>query len=93
LERTPEGGKADFDDRGAHGNGDGGGPERVFWPDGKAPAGKYIYGVRWYQGVGSARFTLRVYQGDKLVDTKTGLLRSTDKGKNIKIGDIINGSG
>lgn len=90
LERTPEGGKADFDDRGAHGNGDGGGPERVFWPEGKAPAGKYVYGVRWYQGDGSARFTLRVYQGDKLVDTKTGLLRSTDKDRNIELGVIKN---
>jgi hypothetical protein len=92
LRRTPEGGGADFDDRGAHGNGDGGGPERVFWPEGKAPVGKYVYGVRWYQGVGSARFILRVYQGDKLVDTKTGLLRSTDKGRNIELGVITNGA-
>ena len=88
LGPTPEGGRADIDDRGAHGNGDGGGPERVFWPEGQAPAGKYTFGVRWYEGEGSARFVLRVYKGAKLVSTKSGLLRSTDKGNNSKLGVI-----
>ena len=85
---TPEGGRADFDDRGAHGDGNGGGPERVFWPKGKAPVGDYTYGVRWYQGEGSARFILRVYRGKELVATKKGLLTQRDKGRNVQLGKI-----
>lgn len=87
---TAEGGHADIDDRGGHGQirSRGGGPERIFWPDGQAPAGKYRYGVRWFAGVGEARYTLRVYLGKNLVQTKTGLLNETDKGNNLELGTI-----
>jgi len=88
---TPEGGKADFDDQGAYGDGDGGGPERIFWPAGRAPAGRYRYGVRWYQGRGSARYKLHVYRGRNLLTTRTGVLTFDDKGKNIELGVAANG--
>lgn len=93
LGPTPEGGRADVDDRGGHGPGDGGGAERIFWPEGHAPVGTYTYGVRWYCGDGSARFTLRVYKGKgpTPVASKTGMLTERDKGKEIRLGEIVSG--
>ena len=91
LGPTPEGGRADFDDRGAYGQGDGGGPERIFWPVGKAPAGKYRYGVKWFKGLGAARYALRVYRGKKLAATKIGQLTDNDRDKRIELGVIVNG--
>ena len=72
--------------------GDGGGPERIFWPEGKAPADRYRYGVKWFKGLGAARYALRVYRGKKLAATKVGQLTDNDRDKyrgsslmNIKI--------
>lgn len=78
LGPTPEGGEIDFDDQGATGPGDGGGPERVYWPDGQAPSGRYTYGVRYYEGIGTAYYTMRVYKNNTLVATKTGTLACPD---------------
>ncbi len=47
---TPQGGQIDVDDRGQFGLGDGGGPERAFWPAGSSPAGSYCYGLRYWSG-------------------------------------------
>lgn len=85
---TPQGGRADRDDRGGYGTGNGGGPERIFWPEGRSPGGVYRYGVRWFRGKGSARYVMKVYLGEELVDTKTGLLASSDAGKNIELGSV-----
>lgn len=86
---TPQGGRADRDDRGGYGAGDGGGPERIFWPENRSPSGTYTYGLRWYQGEGTVRYVLKVYLGEELVDTKTGRLTSGDIGKNIELGSVI----
>jgi len=89
---TREGGRADYDDRGAYGTdalSDGGGPERVFWPTGKAPEGTYRYGVRWYQGRGRASYALQVYRGATLTETKRGLLTDNDKGRQIEVGSLV----
>ena len=87
---TPEGGRADFDDRGAYGDGNGGGPERIFWPTDKAPKGQYTYGVRWFQGIGSVKYTVKVYRGQGKVPemVKTGTLIDTDKGENKELGEV-----
>jgi hypothetical protein len=87
---TPEGGRADFDDRGAYGPGNGGGPERIFWPTGKAPKGKYHYGVRWFEGIGTATYTVKVYRGEsKTPETiKTGKLTDSEKGENKELGEV-----
>ncbi|MBN2301659.1 MAG: hypothetical protein JXN60_03985 [Lentisphaerae bacterium] len=86
LGPTPEGGIIDFDDRGAEGDGDGGGPERAYWPQGQAPQGVYSFGVRYYSGTGHANYTMRVYKGGRLVATKTGTL--TERGGTIELGSI-----
>lgn len=85
---SPDGGRADIDDQGAYGDGDGGGPERIFWPQGKAPKGAYHYGVRWYKGTGVATYTLRVYRGTKLVTTKSAKLSQDAMGQNKELGVI-----
>lgn len=85
---TQEGGQADFDDLGGYGQGDGGGPERIFWPDGKAPKGAYRFGVCWFQGQGTARYTLRVYRGRKMVEEKKGLLRDGQLKEAIQLGTL-----
>jgi hypothetical protein len=89
LGPTPEGGRIDIDDRGgwASGNkGNGGGPERVFWPQGGAPKGRYSFGVRYYQGDGTAAYTVRVYTGTNLVLTKEGVLNK--KGEKVPLGAV-----
>ena len=88
LGPTPDGGRIDRDDLGGHGEGDGGGPERAFWPKGKAPRGKYTYGVRWYKGIGVAKYTVRVYIGDTLHETKTGTISASDEGRRIELGTV-----
>ena len=87
---TSEGGRVDIDDRGAYGEGRGGGPERVFWPMGKAPKGTYHYGVRWFKGIGSVEYVLRVYRGDGKVpvEVKTGTLSENEIGNNKEVGTI-----
>ena len=86
LGPTPQGGRIDFDDLGGWGDGNGGGPERTFWPKGKTPTGKYTYGVRYYQGNGTASYTLRVYRGKKLDRMKRGTLRA--RGRPLKLGTV-----
>ena len=86
LGPTPEGGQIDFDDLGGYGPGDGGGPERAFWPEGKAPKGTYTYGVRWFQGTGTAKYALRVYRGKTLETTKSGTL--TPQSGAVQLGTI-----
>jgi hypothetical protein len=81
LGPTPEGGAIDFDDQGETGNGDGGGPERAFWPAGKMPPGIYTYGVRYYTGSGEADYTFRVYKDGFLADSFAGTLNSTGQRK------------
>ena len=76
LGPTPEGGAIDRDDLGAHGSGTGGGPERAYWRQGSAPSGTYTYGVRYYQGDGTANYTVRVYINGKLEEKKTGSFSS-----------------
>ncbi len=74
---SPDGGSLDADDLGACGDGDGGGPENIFWQNGRAPSGRYNYAVNWYGACGSytsASFTLRVRVNGNLVDTKTGTI-------------------
>ena len=85
---TQQGGRADRDDQGGYGPGDGGGPERIFWPDNKSPSGTYRYGIRWFNGVGSVEYVVRVYLGKELVATKTGTLTSRDINKNIELGSV-----
>ncbi|PLX92966.1 MAG: hypothetical protein C0619_04990 [Desulfuromonas sp.] len=85
---TPEGGEIDFDDRGASGDGDGGGPERVYWPLGASLPGEYSFGVRYYSGDGTANYALRVYKGETLLMTKTGSLASV--GGEIFVGTVEN---
>ncbi len=86
LGPTPQGGQADVDHRGAYSNGHG--PERIFWPEGQAPKGKYIYGVRWFQGTGTVRYRIRVFRGKKLVAVKKGKLSQKAIGINKKLGTI-----
>jgi hypothetical protein len=86
LGPTPEGGAIDRDDLGAHGDGTGGGPERTYWRAGSAPSGTYTYGVRYYQGEGTADYTLRVYINSKLTDTKTG--RFSSRGNQVQLGQV-----
>lgn len=86
LGPTPEGGKIDYDDRGDQGAGDGGGPERAYWPEGQAPQGTYTYGIRYYGGTGEVNYTLRIYKGGQLAVTKTGTLE--EKGSAIELGAI-----
>ena len=84
LGPTPNGGSIDYDDRGGDGAGDGGGPERAFWPTGAADRGTYTFGVRYYSGTGTAYYTLRVYVGSTVAQTYTGTL--TSKGSQIQVG-------
>ncbi len=86
LGPTPNGGRIDHDDLGGWGDGDGGGPERAYWPTGQAPGGTYIYGVRYYQGDGAASYTLKIYFGSNLYRTETGTL--TSPGGGITVGDV-----
>ena len=91
---TTEGGKADYDDQGAYTpegkTSKGGGPERIFWPTGKAPKGTYRYGVRWFQGTGSAKYTLKVYRGEgKVPETvKTDKLSEADRKDRVELGEV-----
>jgi hypothetical protein len=77
LGPTAEGGAIDYDDQGETGSGDGGGPERAFWPAGSAPAGVYNYGVRYYTGIGSADYMFRVYKEGSVSATSTGTLSTS----------------
>jgi|GEM_PF-2274059 len=84
LGPTPNGGRIDHDDLGGWGSGDGGGPERAYWPTGSASRGTYRFGVRYYQGTGTAAYTFRVYVGTTAVRTYTGSL--TRSGSAITVG-------
>lgn len=85
LGPTTTGGQIDHDDIGGWGAGDGGGPERAFWPSGQLPpAGVYTYGVRYFQGNGTANYVLRVYVDGVVVQTRTGTL--TAPGARMQIG-------
>ncbi len=90
LGPCPCGGQIDFDDLGGWGPGDGGGPERAFWPTGSAPSGTYTYGVKYYQGDGTANYTLKVYKGTTLYATKTGILSAP--GNYITLGTVTKGT-
>lgn len=68
---TKEGGQVDQDDEGGYAEkgdqGSGGGPERVFWPKGKAPAGTYQFSAEMADGDGTALFSIEVfYKGKKI---------------------------
>jgi hypothetical protein len=76
LGPTAEGGAIDYDDQGETGPGDGGGPERAFWPTGRMPAGIYTYGIKYYAGSGEADYTFRVYKNGSLDKTLQGTLSS-----------------
>ncbi len=88
LGPTPEGGRIDMDDQGKFGPGTGGGPERAYWPAGKAPLGNYTYGVRYYKGSGTITYTLRVYKNGRLFAEKTGQLQGP--GLKITLGTVAN---
>lgn len=65
-------------------SGQGGGPERAFWPEGRAPRGEYAFGVRYYSGTGVATYTVRVYNKENVVATHVGFLK--EKGREIPVG-------
>jgi formylglycine-generating enzyme required for sulfatase activity len=88
-------GHMDYDDRGACGGGDGGGPERIWWDP--APNGTYKYWVDWYDGCGAysnANYTITVYikfpNGDEqIAETRTGTIsagESTHFNYNMTVG-------
>ena len=77
LGPTAEGGAIDYDDQGETGPGDGGGPERAFWPAGSSPAGVYNYGIRYYTGSGPADYMFRVYKEGSVSATSTGTLSTS----------------
>jgi len=80
----------DVDDRGGFGSGNGGGPERIYFP-GTITAGIYEYGVRWYAGTaGTASYTLRLYNGTTIVGTNSGQLSapSTTPGSFAKVSQV-----
>lgn len=96
LGPSPDGGLIDYDDRGGFcydsdcgPKDDGGGPERAYWPTGKALHGTYTYGVRYYQGDGTANYTLKVYIGTNIVSTMTGVLTapSIQPGPEVRVGN------
>lgn len=73
LGPTPtNGGLIDLDDQGGTGPGDGGGAERAYWPENRAPAGDYTFGVRYFAGNGTANYTITIYKGAEIVATETG---------------------
>jgi len=88
LGPTPDGGRIDHDDLGGWGTGNGGGPERVYWPKGRAPAGKYTYGIVWYEGIGSANYTVKVYIGNTPHITKTGRVVAAQRRRRITLGTV-----
>ncbi len=93
LGPTAEGGRIDRDDRGGWGRPPtpGGGPERAYWPEGKAPPGTYTYGVSYYRGDGDVEYTLRVYDRDRLVVEKRGTLTQADEGSLVEVGQVVLG--
>lgn len=84
LGPTPNGGRIDFDDLGGWGDGDGGGPERAYWPEGQADEGLYLFGYRYFQGDGTANYTLTVYTGSTVYKTYTG--QATRVGGKVTVG-------
>ncbi len=75
VKTSPDGGRLDFDDRGACGEGSGGGPENIFWEAGTAPRGTYEYYVKWYASCGdydSASYLLQVRVEGSLVRAESG---------------------
>ena len=88
LGPTPEGGAIDYDDQGETGSGDGGGPERAYWPAGQMPAGIYIYGIRYYTGTGTADYTFRVYKDGYLSRTLQGDI--SNSGQRFVLGAACN---
>ena len=82
---SPDGGQLDFDDRGECGAGDGGGPENIFWETGRAPHGRYVYGVVWYSSCGStsANYTITVRTNGNVAETQSGTISSGDQGFSI----------
>ncbi|MBC2713396.1 MAG: hypothetical protein HGJ94_21080 [Desulfosarcina sp.] len=81
LGPTAEGGAIDFDDQGETGDGDGGGPERAFWPAGQMPAGVYTYGIYYYTGSGEADYTFRIYKEGSLARSWNGTINSSGQRK------------
>ena len=86
LGPTPNGGRIDQDDQGGTGPGDGSGPERAYWPSGEASPGTYSFGVRYYDGDGTANYTIKIYFGNSLYKSYTGTL--TSQGRDITVGTI-----
>ena len=78
---SPLGGLIDFDDQGGTGPGDGGGPERVFWPTGASLDGTYAFGVRYYDGNGTASYTISIYEGDTKVKEETGVVSTASENR------------
>jgi len=80
---TKEGGQVDIDDEGGYAEsgdeGSGGGPERVFWPQGKSPQGTYKFGCTYWEGDGTARCNLDVFYQGKKVKTATDTLEPESK--------------
>ncbi len=66
--RCPCGGTLDRDDRTS------GGPENVFWPDGRGPAGTYIYYAHYYSGAGAREVAIEVRRGTQVVRTHRAVL-------------------
>jgi hypothetical protein len=86
LGPTPQGGEIDYDDLGGWGSGDGGGPERCFWPNSQAPNGTFTFGVRYFQGDGTADYTLRIYKNSSLLSTYVGTVNTP--GTYVTLGSI-----
>ena len=83
LGPSNSGGLIDFDDQGGTGPGDGGGPERVFWPIGGSLTGEYTFGVRYYSGNGTASYSISIYEGDTKVKEETGVVSTASEEREV----------
>lgn len=53
----------------------GGGPENIFWPDGRGPRGQYTYFAHYFEGTGEKQVVLQVRKKGEIVEEQTVVLR------------------
>lgn len=89
LGPTPEGGIIDHDDLGRYGTGNGGGPERAYWPIGAAPSGTYTFGINFYSGQSGeqVQISFLVYRGTTIIATYAGTYTNGDG--RLTVGSVI----
>lgn len=54
----------------------GGGPENIFWPEGKAPRGRYTYYAFYFEGTGRKTVVLQVRKKGEIVEKQTVVLET-----------------